>query len=482
MRHVKVISRLVALSLMVGSIPSTLAQNSTAEVEAHNTFGSGFGNNAPGGGSNGGGNGGGDPGSGTQPQPSPTPATFEAAFEVGANGKQVKQDCAVCHWLEVYVNGKKLDYGETITLRKDKSHEVTVQDNPQTRGSPPQGATPPHDDTQTFTVFPKAVGNQTITEIPGDGPNDPPKAFIVNKDEVLDFLIDNSEKLLAMDKEWPTNAADEPMKKKAKLLPVDIRTPSIPYSDGSTPAGPVNNIVSVWPDDTIELLVDLSGVLTESTLPPNTITWSAPGIAVAANTMNATLSWSTSGTRQIEITIGESRKHVAIDVPDVGSLSASTAAAIDPFGAANALLYANLAANWAASVHTDDDRDHTEPGKANALQHSYWNALMASDILLGPAKALFFSTAHEFTGRAGGAVAFDSTMDLHNNFIGSLVSHTSHLGVGDQSAIKSELLSRLSAGDLWIVASGPLSFSSGVSNGEIGHVIKSNGNKIFPVD
>jgi hypothetical protein len=205
----------VAVALMGAAVEVSHAQSSNGEVEAHNGFGSGFGNN---GGAN-------DPGSGTQPQPSPTPETFQAAFEIGSSGKQIKQDCAVCHWLEVHVDGRKLQYGETVTLSKDKTHEVTVTDMPQTRGTPPAGATPPHDDTQTFTVYPKAVGNQTITEIPGSA-GDPPQGFIVNSDSVAEYLIDNSQKLLAQNKEWPKNAADEPMNKKAKLISVKLITPA----------------------------------------------------------------------------------------------------------------------------------------------------------------------------------------------------------------------------------------------------------------
>lgn len=221
------IQQLVVFTVFLGAFPDIAnAQNSTAEVEAHNSFGSNFGNNGGSGGGGGGGGGGTDPGSGTQPQPSPTPETFQAAFEIGSSGKQVKQDCAVCHWLEVHVDGRKLEYGETVTLSKEKTHEVTVTDNPQTRGTPPQGASPPHEDNQTFTVYPKAVGNQTITEIPGSA-GDPPQGFAVNKGDSLDYLIDNSQKLLAQNKDWPKNAADEPMNKKAQILPFQVQKASI---------------------------------------------------------------------------------------------------------------------------------------------------------------------------------------------------------------------------------------------------------------
>lgn len=211
---------IVCAIFMLVLLHSSRAQDSTVEVEVYNLFGSSFGNNGVSGGNGSGGVI--DPGSGTPPaQPPSAPETFQAAFEVGASGKQIKQDCAVCHWLEVHVDGRKLDYGEIITLRKDKPHEVTVTDNPETRGAPPADATPPDIDNQTFTVYPMAVGNQTITEIPGAA-GEPPKGFIVNKGEVIDYLIDNSQQLFAQNKEWPQNAAEEPMNKKAKLVPVQI--------------------------------------------------------------------------------------------------------------------------------------------------------------------------------------------------------------------------------------------------------------------
>ncbi len=195
------------------------AQNATSEVEAFNSFGSTFGNNgAPGSGPGGGP----PPGSGTQPNPSPTPETIEAKFTVAAQGKQIKFDCASCHWLEVHVDNRKLNFEETITLKKGKAYEVTVKDNPQTSQTPPQGSTPPESDTQTYTVWPIPADNQTITPIPSENSGDPPKAFLVQKDQVLQYLIDNSAGLLAENKPWPKTSSDEPMNKKARLLPIDI--------------------------------------------------------------------------------------------------------------------------------------------------------------------------------------------------------------------------------------------------------------------
>ena len=170
-----------------------------------------------------------NPGSGTPSQPARTPETFQAAFEVRTNtwgdpgGKQVKQDCAVCHRLSVLINGKEYKDGEAATLRKGETHTVKAKDTPEPRDTPPGGdSSPPHTSNQKFTVWPKAVDGQTITSIAGTGPADSPQVFIAKKAEILQYLLDNSEGLMAQNKDWPEDPADEPMNKTARLLPVDI--------------------------------------------------------------------------------------------------------------------------------------------------------------------------------------------------------------------------------------------------------------------
>ncbi|MFZ4774282.1 MAG: esterase/lipase family protein [Terrimicrobiaceae bacterium] len=184
---------------------------STSESEAHNPMGSKFGNDGPAG----------DPGSGTASSRT-EPETFQAAFEIQSSGKQVKNNCAVCHWLEVQIDGDTYETGQVATLLKGKSYEITVKDSP--RPLPPNAFVPklhPNVFDAKFTVYPMAVDGQTIRELPG-GENQPPLAFIAQKDEVFQYLIDNSEGLLVRDKEWPKNAADEPMNKKGLFVPMDI--------------------------------------------------------------------------------------------------------------------------------------------------------------------------------------------------------------------------------------------------------------------
>ena len=167
--------------------------------------------------------------SGLPPQGPQDVGTFQAAFEVRTNsneyprGKQVKQDCAVCHKLSVLINGREYGDGAEVTLRKGETHTVKVKDTPVPRDTPPGGdSSPPHTSNQKFTVWPQAVDGQTITSIQGNGPADSPQVFIAKKAEILQYLLDNSEGLMAQDKDWPENPADEPMNKTARLLPVDI--------------------------------------------------------------------------------------------------------------------------------------------------------------------------------------------------------------------------------------------------------------------
>jgi hypothetical protein len=110
-----------------------------------------------------------------------------------------------------------------VTLPKGETHTVKVKDTPVPRDTPPGGdPEPPHTSNQKFTVWPKAVDGQTITSIAGDGPADSPQVFIAKKAEILQYLLDNSEGLMAQDKDWPENPADEPMNKKARLASVEI--------------------------------------------------------------------------------------------------------------------------------------------------------------------------------------------------------------------------------------------------------------------
>lgn len=178
----------------------------TVRVQAHNAAGSSSSAN----------------GSGTVP---PLPAnpqapveTFEASFEIMNSGKMVKGECAVCHFLEVQIDGKLYKTGQVATLRKDKAYSFSVKDTPVV--TRPASSEKPHGDTAKFTVMPQAATSQVIEQSPA---GNEPILFLANKDEIVQYIIGNQQKLLVRDKAWPKNKADEPMTKNASLIPVRIQ-------------------------------------------------------------------------------------------------------------------------------------------------------------------------------------------------------------------------------------------------------------------
>ena len=91
---------------------------------------------------------------------------------------------------------------------------------------------------------------------------------------------------------------------------------------------------------------------------------------------------------------------------------------------------------------------------------------MASDPSIGTSYSLWVTTAYEYDNRQDGGLAYDSVMDLHNNYVGAYEVHTDPSGQIQVGVIQSVLTQKLNAGSLWIVDDKFM-------------VIKSNGNKIF---
>lgn len=168
-------------------------------------------------------------GQGSKVEPDKTqPETFQAAFTVSSSGKEVKASCAVCHNLTIKVGDRTLESGEAGTFRKGKAYDVRVIDQLETWR--PAGSTPPDETTATFTAWPVEVDGQIISK------SDDDKAFTVTKGQILQYLIDNSEQLLAQDKPWDKAR----LQKKARLLPVEIKEVSF----GATDPAKHHNVMS----------------------------------------------------------------------------------------------------------------------------------------------------------------------------------------------------------------------------------------------
>lgn len=159
-----------------------------------------------------------------------------------------------------------------------------------------------------------------------------------------------------------------------------------------------------------------------------------------------------------------------MDVPNVGDLSQLQASLLIGVLESGLILdYANEALEYANSTFPiGPQRD--------AFRHSYWMALSVSNVLVLQNDALMISTAHEHDNRDDSPhqQAFNSTMDLYNNAVGSTIVHSTMLGAPDRPSIQADIFGRYAAGMLVIWEGG------GSQENSEGILIKSDGSKIYP--
>lgn len=270
------------------------------------------------------------------------------------------------------------------------------------------------------------------------------------------------------------------------LLPLAIKA----TSNGFPPTGlagkyrsapeksSVDNLISVWPTEELKITIELPEPF-KSNPPVGLINWNVTGYTVPRQTSEFTFNWLNTGFKRITINVGRSAFNVVVDVPDVGNISQGDALlALDPITAAsvvafglNAINYTNDPANFPSVVP-----------KKDAIRHSYWTALCASDILVDNQGVLFVTTAHERNNKWGVSTfgsfrrsqqAFNSTMDLHNNLVGLATAHMTMIGTPDRSAILQDLNQKYQQGLMWIYDGNT---SEAASEGILS---KSNQQKIF---
>ena len=248
------------------------------------------------------------------------------------------------------------------------------------------------------------------------------------------------------------------------------------YTNPDRPTiGNADNLFSVWPGEDFTVKVKLPESFQ---LPSGLIKWTAAGESIPDNTKEHTFNWSTTGTMHVKIKVGESKFSVWVDLPDVGSLSQGDALlAVDPISSASLALYGAI-----ALTHANQTWPTAVP-KKDAIRHSYWTAMCASDILVSNAAVLLVTTAHEHNNKFGvpnffwqtGAPqdAFNTTMDLRNNLIGLATGHFSVLGTPEFTAILQDLENQYQQGLMWIYdGSTSETASEGILN-------KSNQQKIY---
>lgn len=174
-----------------------------------------------------------------------------------------------------------------------------------------------------------------------------------------------------------------------------------------------------------------------------------------------------------------------MDVPNVGTLSEEAAKRdlrnLDKL--AGLWIASEWADNWSKAV------TGKSPAERNALKHSYWNALGASNVAIGKAFTLQYTTAHEYSNKVkdqdssdAKLGAYNNTMDLFNNDVGANTAFTKQDPVKgpvpDTDAIKAALLQKLSAGEL-MIWDGTGEWNSKTTNR---FLIKSNKQKYYPAE
>jgi hypothetical protein len=267
-----------------------------------------------------------------------------------------------------------------------------------------------------------------------------------------------------------------------RLLPVQIKVSSANSPTGSDPKytvtpeipkkGNADNLFSVWPEEDFTVKVKLPESFQ---LPPNLIKWNVPGENIPDNAKEHTFNWTAVGTKRIEVQIGESKFEIWVDVPHVGDVGQAQAIATMPPWAT-----AQIGA-WAVFAQDYCNANYPVSPKRDAIRHSYWCALSASDGYVTQDQILYFATAHEFDDKWNDTPreqAFNSTMDLWNNFVGSTVniSHPTLPPTPNITQILQTLEQKYSAGEL-------RRYDGSTSEGESeGIILKSNGTKIHPVN
>jgi hypothetical protein len=263
------------------------------------------------------------------------------------------------------------------------------------------------------------------------------------------------------------------------ILPYKIEVTSSDSPTGSTPkytdspnSGNATNLFSVWPDEKFE--VQISG-LDPMILPDDFIVWNIAGESIDPNTLSHEFQWNAPGRKWLPFQVGVKQHKIWVDVPDVGEVSQADAVLSMPPWAT-----AQIGA-WA--VYTLDYANNNYPltPRRDAIRHSMWCSLSVSDGYVTEAHVLLFATAHEYDNKHHATKpqqAFNSTMDLFNNFvgIGVNISFPTIPPTPNIDWIKANLENQYNGGKMFIYDGNT---SEGASQGIL---LKSDGNLIHEIE
>lgn len=242
----------------------------------------------------------------------------------------------------------------------------------------------------------------------------------------------------------------------------------------------INNLLAVWADEEITLRLLFEPEEFGVNLTDNFVVWEIQGEEIPPNTLEHTFIFSEPGIRYkiiLKFKKLKEEKWIYVDVPDIGTIGQDAAAAVIwlSLGGSRRIHLIDLYRGWA----TDWALPMEEP-RRDALRHAFGMALCASDPAVGAENGLYIGKAHEVTNKQE---AFLSTMDLHNNLIGSQTVYTTDgirppiltvVKIPDVPKIQQELLRKYDEGKLFIWDGDPTT----PNNGD-GQVIKSDGTKIY---
>ncbi|MBA4386774.1 MAG: hypothetical protein C0404_02265 [Verrucomicrobia bacterium] len=249
------------------------------------------------------------------------------------------------------------------------------------------------------------------------------------------------------------------------------------YTPFAPKVGCADNLFSTWPGEKVRIDINLNAPIDADMMPRGFIKWSSVGKSIPDNSLTWVFTWGEdTHTAAVRVQIPGLRfnRLVIVDVPNVGTVDQSEAEAGITLHYPLGFLYVAQMGTAAQAATDYANTVWQEPiPKKDAFRHCYWNALSVSAGV--PAEVmLIMSTAHEYRNRAGREQAFNSTMDLYNNAIGSTVVHSGLAGMPDVDAIVADIEVKYKAGSLMI-------FDGTVYKDCEGILIKSNGEKFYPL-
>ena len=182
-------------------------------------------------------------------------------------------------------------------------------------------------------------------------------------------------------------------------------------------------LFSLWPGESakVALTGGIKSLFDDGLLPQGFIEWNSVGIATQEDVLEFPISWSSTGLKLVELTVGDLEIDIWIDVPDTGPFPL-TLAALEPIIGEHAYVQIGF---WGLLARNAAEGTFPPGALRDAVRHTTWNALSAQD--LGLNVTAIGTTAREHTNQyLEGRLSSNSTMDLFNNTVGMIAGDIIH--------------------------------------------------------